>query len=68
MKAQMIDKTTIENKINDFVNNSRNIIDYKMKLINNLLVSIKEENEHIINECNYLFIIIFFYSYEFFCS
>ena len=65
MKAQMNDKKSLENKINELVNNSRNIIDHKMKLINNLLISIKEENENIINKCNYLFIIISFYSHEF---
>ena len=47
MKAQMNDKKSLESKINELVNNSRNIIDHKMKLINNLLLSIKEENEHI---------------------
>lgn len=56
MKAPVTDKKSLESKINEFVNNSRNIIDHKMKLINNLLVSIKEENEHILNKCIYLFI------------
>jgi hypothetical protein len=65
MKAQMNDKKSLENKINELVNNSRNMIDQKIKLINNLLISIKEENENIINKCNYLFIIISFYSHEF---
>ncbi len=65
MKHQMNDKKSLENKINEFVNNSRNIIDHKMKLINNLLISIKEENEQIINKCNYSFIITSFYSHEF---
>ena len=65
MKAQMNDKKSLESKINELVNNSRNIIDHKMKLINNLLLSIKEENEHIINKCFYLFIIFSFYSHEF---
>ena len=65
MKAQVNDKKSLENKINELVNNSRNIIDQKMKLINNLLLSIKEENENIINKCIYLFIIFFFYSHEF---
>lgn len=55
----MNDKKSLENKINELVNNSRNIIDQKMKLINNLLLSIKEENENIINKCIYLFIIFF---------
>ena len=49
MKAQMNDKKSLEIKINELVNNSRNMIDQKIKIINNLLISIKEENEHIIN-------------------
>ena len=65
MKAQMNDKKSLEIKINELVNNSRNMIDQKIKLINNLLISIKEENEHIINKCIYFFIIISFYSLKF---
>jgi hypothetical protein len=65
MNAQMNDKKYLENKINELANNSRNMIEQKIKLINNLLISIKEENEHIINKCIYFFIIISFYSLEF---
>ena len=54
LKTQLNDKSNIENKINDMINISRNNIDNKMKLITNLLLSLKEENEQIISKSNYI--------------
>ena len=51
MKSQFIDKKSIGDKISEFINDSRSIIDNKMKLILKLLSSIKEENEQIILKC-----------------
>ena len=51
MKSQFIDKKSIGDKISEFINDSRSIIDNKMKLILKLLLSIKEENEQIILKC-----------------
>lgn len=48
LKTQLNDKKTIEPKINEMINISRSNIDTKMKLITNLLLSLKEENEQII--------------------
>ena len=54
LKTQLNDKSNIENKINDMIIISRNNIDNKMKLITNLLLSLKEENEQIISKSNYI--------------
>lgn len=58
LKTQLNDKNNIENKVNDMINISRNNIDNKMKLITNLLLSLKEENEQIISKSKYILIII----------
>lgn len=50
LNTQLNDRNNIGNKINEFVNISRNILDNKMKLITNILLSLKEENEQIINK------------------
>ena len=54
LRTQLNDKVNIENKVNDLINISRNNIDNKMKLITNLLLSLKEENEQIISKSNYI--------------
>ena len=58
LKTQLNDKNNIENKVNDMINISRNNIDNKMKLITNLLLSLKEENEQIISKSKYILIIL----------
>jgi hypothetical protein len=50
LRTQLNDKVNIENKVNDLINISRNNIDNKMKLITNLLLTLKEENEQIISK------------------
>lgn len=49
-KNQINNKSCLINKINEFVNISRNNIDNKMRLITDLLLSLKEENEKMINK------------------
>lgn len=58
IKTKINNKTIFENKLNDIINVSRNNINNKMKLITNLLFTIKEENERILSKSNLLFIII----------
>lgn len=58
IKTKINNKTIFENKLNDLINVSRNNINNKMKLITNLLFTIKEENERILSKSNLLFIII----------
>lgn len=53
LKAKINEKTLLENKLNDIITISRNNIDNKMKLITNLLLSIKEENEKTMSKSKY---------------
>ncbi len=48
--SQLIDKQSIGNKLNEFINDSRTNIDRKMNIISKLISSIKEENEQIISK------------------
>ena len=48
LKTQINDKISLTNKLNELVNISRKNIDNKMRLITDLLLSLKEENEKII--------------------
>ena len=50
LKTQINDKNNLANKLDELVNISRKNIDNKMKLINDLLLSLKEENEQIITK------------------
>lgn len=54
IKPQLNDKKSITNKLNELIINSRNNIDNKIKLITNLLLSLKEENEQIISKSIYI--------------
>ena len=54
LKSQLNDKKSLENKLNELIFSSRANIDHKMKLITNLLSSIKEENEQIISKSKYI--------------
>lgn len=53
LKTKINEKTLLENKLNDIITISRNNIDNKMKLITNLLLSIKEENEKTMSKSKY---------------
>ena len=46
--SQKKEKKYLENKLKEFINDSRKNIDNKMKIIIKLLSSIKEENEQIL--------------------
>ena len=50
LKTQINDKISLTNKLNELVNISRKNIDNKMRLITDLLLSLKEENEQIITQ------------------
>jgi hypothetical protein len=50
LKTQINDKISLTNKLNELVNISRKNIDNKMRLITDLLLSLKEENEQIITK------------------
>jgi hypothetical protein len=50
LKTQINDKISLTNKLNELVNTSRKNIDNKMRLITDLLLSLKEENEQIITK------------------
>ncbi len=50
IKSQLIDKQSIGNKLSEFINDSQSNVDNKIKIINKLLSSIKEENEQIISK------------------
>ncbi len=52
IKTKINNKTIFENKLNDIINISRNNINSKMKLITNLLFTIKEENERFLSKSN----------------
>ena len=52
MKTQLIDKQTIGKKLSEFISDSQSNVDNKLRLINKLLSSIKEENEQIISKSN----------------
>ena len=54
IKKKINEKEIFENRLNDIINESRNNIDNKMKLIINLLSSIKEENEQIMSKSKYI--------------
>jgi hypothetical protein len=54
VKKKINEKEIFENRLNDIINESRNNIDNKMKLIINLLSSIKEENEQIMSKSKYI--------------
>ena len=54
VKRKINEKEIFENRLNDIINVSRNNIDNKMKLIINLLSSIKEENEQIMSKNKYI--------------
>ncbi len=54
VKRKINEKEIFENRLNDIINVSRNNIDNKMKLIINLLSSIKEENEQIMSKSKYI--------------
>ena len=54
VKKKVNEKENFENKLNDLINVSRNNIDNKMKLIINLLSSIKEENDQIMSKSKYI--------------
>ncbi len=53
LKTKINERTLLENKLNDIITISRNNIDNKMKLITNLLLSIKEENEKTMSKSKY---------------
>lgn len=53
LRTQIDEKVSFGNRLYELVNNSRNIIDNKMKSITNLLLSIKEENEQIITKSKF---------------
>ena len=53
LKTKINERTLFENKLNDIITISRNNIDNKMKLITNLILSIKEENEHTMSKSKY---------------
>ena len=53
-RSQLNDKISFENKINELIISSKTNIDHKMKLITDLLSSIKEENEQIISKSKYI--------------
>ena len=55
VKRKINEKEIFENRLNDIINVSRNNIDNKMKLIINLLSSIKEENEQFMSKSKYIF-------------
>ena len=48
LKTQINDTISLTSKLNELVNISRKNIDNKMRLITDLLLSLKEENEKII--------------------
>lgn len=48
MKSQLIDKQSIGKKLSEFISDSQSNVDNKIKVINKLLSSIKEENDQII--------------------
>ena len=50
MKSQLIDKQTIGEKLGEFINDSQNNVDNKIKIIFQLITSIKEENDKIISK------------------
>jgi hypothetical protein len=50
IKKKINEKEIFENRLNDIINESRNNIDNKMKLITNLLLTLKEENEQLISK------------------
>ena len=50
LKTQINDKISLTSKLNEFVNISRKNIDNKMRIITDLLLSLKEENEQIITK------------------
>ena len=54
VKRKINEKEIFENRLNYIINVSRNNIDNKMKLIINLLSSIKEENEQIMSKSKYI--------------
>jgi hypothetical protein len=54
IKVKINEKEIFENRLNDIINESRNNIDNKMKLIVNLLSSIKDENEQIMSKSKYI--------------
>jgi hypothetical protein len=54
VKKKINEKEIFENRLNDIINESRNNIDNKMKLIINLLSSIKDENEQIMSKSKYI--------------
>jgi len=54
IKTKINNKTIFENKLNDIINISMNNINSKMKLITNLLFTIKEENERFLSKSNLL--------------
>ena len=54
IKVKINEKEIFENRLNDIINESRNNIDNKMKLIINLLSSIKDENEQIMSKSKYI--------------
>jgi hypothetical protein len=54
IKKKINEKEIFENRLNDIINESRNNIDNKMKLIINLLSSIKDENEQIMSKSKYI--------------
>ena len=53
LKTKINERTLFENKLNDIITISRNNIDNKMKLITNLILSIKEENEQTMSKSKY---------------
>ena len=53
LRTQIDEKASFGNRLYELINNSRNIIDNKMKSITNLLLSIKEENEQIITKSKF---------------
>ena len=50
IKSQLIEKQSIGNKLREFISDSQSNLDNKIKIINKLLSSIKEENEQIISK------------------
>jgi len=55
LNAQYTEKANIGYKLTELLNSSRAAIESKMKIVNNLLLSIKEENELVISKGIYIF-------------
>lgn len=53
---QLVDNSGFKLQILELIENSRHLIESKISLIQNVINSIKEENEMILEKCIYLFI------------